>query len=296
MQAPGPMIDMQIRVRGKEAKRKNIDAVNTANKKRCEREERIAIAQLKAYWDLFPEADKEERAKNTPAPETDDDELIEDTRCGKVEKLRPARLRTLGQPNGNGGQYDDVMSDVCNPQGIRSPRRDQIKDSWGCPAPCCVFPGAVVFLDLAQQFAGYPATLNCQTNPPEGSEFNDQELIEEVATYHDKSYTRMMARNARLELRKTLQASIEDKQEAEAKKRKLDPPNSRDVTDPSAINRDVDQTQKDPLQVRIQQRSSTKRGCLFNGTSLGCKTTKREAQAILNICSAGKPRIEDPDA
>ena len=58
MQAPGPMIDMQIRIREKEAKRKNIDAVNTANKKRCEREERIAIVQLKAYWDLFPEAVK----------------------------------------------------------------------------------------------------------------------------------------------------------------------------------------------------------------------------------------------
>ena len=128
---------------------------------------------------------------------------------------------------------------------------------------------------------------------------NDQELIEEVATYKDKSCSRMMARNARLELRKTLQASIEDKQETEAKQRKLDPPNSREGTDPSAINRDVDQTQKDPLQARIQHRemrSNTKRGCMFNGTSLGCKATKREAQAILNICSAGKPRIEDPDA
>ena len=136
---------MQIRIREKEANRKNIDAVNTANKKRCEREERIAMVQLKAYWDLFPEAVKDERAKSTPAPESDDDELIEDSKLGNDGNMRP------------------------------------------------------------------------------GMRYNDQELIEEVATYHDKSYTRMMARNARLELRKTLQASIEDKQETEAKKRKLDP-------------------------------------------------------------------------
>ena len=109
----------------------------------------------------------------------------------------------------------------------------------------------------------------------------------------------MTARNARLKLLKTLQTSIEDKTEADAKKRKLDPPNSREGTDPSAINRDVDQTHKDPLQARIQHRemrSNTKRGCMLDGTSQGCKATKREVQAILNICGAVMPRSEVPDA
>ena len=40
LQVQGPMIDMQIRIREKEAKRKSIDAENTANKKRCERDEK----------------------------------------------------------------------------------------------------------------------------------------------------------------------------------------------------------------------------------------------------------------
>ena len=150
LQVQGPMIDMQIRNRGEEAKRKNIDAVNIANKKRCERDENIAIVELKAYWDLFPLPAKEERAKSTPAPDSDDDELIEDSKLGNDGNLRP------------------------------------------------------------------------------GMRLNDQELIEEVATYKDKSCSRMAARNARLELRKTLQTSIEDKQEADAKKRKLEPPNSRE--------------------------------------------------------------------
>ena len=109
----------------------------------------------------------------------------------------------------------------------------------------------------------------------------------------------MTASNARLNLLKSLHSSIDDKAEADAKKRKLDPPNSREGTDPSAINRDVDQTHKDPLQARIQHRemrNGTKRGCMFDGTSQGCKATKREVQAILNICGAVMPRSEVPDA
>ena len=136
-------------------------------------------------------------------------------------------------------------------------------------------------------------------NVKPGLQLNDQELIEEATSYRDKSCSRRTARNTRLELLKTLQTSIEDKIEADAKKRKLDPPNSREGTDPNVINRDVDQAQKDPLQAGIQHRemrSNTKRGCMFDCTSQGCKATKREAQAILNICGAVMPRSEVPDA
>ena len=47
------MLDMQLRVRQKEAKRKDDEAVDDANKKRCEREERMAEVQLKAYWTCY---------------------------------------------------------------------------------------------------------------------------------------------------------------------------------------------------------------------------------------------------
>ena len=45
---------MQMRVREKEAKRKNIEMESMVKKKRCDREERIAEVQLKAYWELYP--------------------------------------------------------------------------------------------------------------------------------------------------------------------------------------------------------------------------------------------------
>jgi len=50
----GPMIDMQVRIKQKEAKRKNEEAQLDVNKKRCEREERRAENQLRAYWETFP--------------------------------------------------------------------------------------------------------------------------------------------------------------------------------------------------------------------------------------------------
>ncbi len=48
------MLDMQLRVRQKEAKRKEDEAEYGANKKRCDREERRAENQLRAYWESFP--------------------------------------------------------------------------------------------------------------------------------------------------------------------------------------------------------------------------------------------------
>ena len=52
----GPMLEMQMRVRAKEAKRKNEEdeTAQMPSKNRCEREERIAEVQLKAFWNCFP--------------------------------------------------------------------------------------------------------------------------------------------------------------------------------------------------------------------------------------------------
>jgi hypothetical protein len=48
------MIDMQLRIKLKEAKRKDEEVQEDANKRRCEREERRAGNQLRAYWESFP--------------------------------------------------------------------------------------------------------------------------------------------------------------------------------------------------------------------------------------------------
>ena len=50
----------------------------------------------------------------------------------------------------------------------------------------------------------------------------------------------MAANNARQKLLKTLHSSIDSRAEAEAKRRKLDPSNSRVREDLKAINRDVE--------------------------------------------------------
>ena len=135
---------------------------------------------------------------------------------------------------------------------------------------------------------------------------SEQELIDEVKSnvqqraiadrlQHDikkGSCSRMTANNARHKLLKTLHTSIDVKIEAEAKRRKLDPTNSRAGADMKAINRDVDQANVDLTQARIHRReprANIKRGCMFDGTSQGYKATKREKQAILNICGAVMP-------
>ena len=93
---------------------------------------------------------------------------------------------------------------------------------------------------------------------------------------------------------KTLQASIADKSEADAKRRKLDPKNLGAGIDLKAINGEVEHAKgKDLMHVGIQQReprANIKRVGIFDVTTQGCKATKREKQAILNICGAGLPR------
>ena len=113
----------------------------------------------------------------------------------------------------------------------------------------------------------------------------------------DQAYSRRTVNHTRRDLINALHTSIEAKSELDAKKRKLEPRNSRAGTDLSDVNREVDQALKDPLQARInprETRSNTKRALSADGTSQGCKATKREIQAILNLCGAGKPRGLDP--
>ena len=74
----GPLLEMQTRVRQKEATIKEMEAESMARKKRCDREERIAKVQIEAYWDLYPLPQSIEEARSTPAPDSEDDELIED--------------------------------------------------------------------------------------------------------------------------------------------------------------------------------------------------------------------------
>ena len=103
----------------------------------------------------------------------------------------------------------------------------------------------------------------------------------------------MAANNARQKLLKTLHSSIDSRAEAEAKRRKLDPSNSRVREDLKAINRDVARATVDLTHARIHQReprANIKRECMFDVTTQGNKVTKREKQAILNIIGAGKPR------
>ena len=71
---------MLKRVRAKEVKRR---AENNAEEQgptevRCEREERIAVVQLKAYWDCFPLLANQTQPGRTQDIENSEEELIED--------------------------------------------------------------------------------------------------------------------------------------------------------------------------------------------------------------------------
>ena len=101
----------------------------------------------------------------------------------------------------------------------------------------------------------------------------------------------MAASNARRALLETLQSSIEVKAEADAKRRKLDPANSRAGTDPKVINRGIEPACEDPNQTRIHNRelrANIKSACTFDDIAQSCKTSRLEMRAILNICDTGK--------
>ena len=79
LQVQGRLLEMQIRIKAKEAKRK-IQEAETAqlpNKKRCDREERIAEVQLKAYWKCYPLPTCGKQPEDIPLEDTSEDELIE---------------------------------------------------------------------------------------------------------------------------------------------------------------------------------------------------------------------------
>ena len=206
-----------------------MDVDSVSSKKRCDREERIAEVQLKAYWELYPLPTCERQAEHTPAPDSDDDELIEDRR----QYIEDAH-ETGNHSESEQELIDEVQSNI-QQHAIADHLRSSIKK---------------------------------------------------------ESCTRLAANNARQKLLKTLHSSIDFKAEAEAKRRKLDPSNSRAGEDLKAINRDVERATVDHTHARIhhrEPRANIKRGCIFDGTSQGQKATKREKQAILNICSAFMP-------
>ena len=76
----GPISEMLKRVRAKEAKRKaeNDEREQGPTKVCCEREERIAVVQLKAYWDCVPLLANETQPGRTQDAENSEEELIED--------------------------------------------------------------------------------------------------------------------------------------------------------------------------------------------------------------------------
>ena len=88
--AEGPIAEMLIRVRAKEAKRKaqHESEDQETVKKRCQRKERMAIVQLKAYWDCFPLPAMEDQLRTKRDAESSEDELIEDDGQGHIGILK----------------------------------------------------------------------------------------------------------------------------------------------------------------------------------------------------------------
>ena len=79
---------MLKRVRTKKAKRRAEKEAEgqRPTKKQCQREERIALVQLKAYWECFPLQKGKEQPKTMRDAESSEDELIEDN--GQEQKRR----------------------------------------------------------------------------------------------------------------------------------------------------------------------------------------------------------------
>jgi len=218
------MLDMQLRIRQKEAKRKEVEAEEVANKKRCDREERIAKVQLQAYWQAFPLPTDVHHAKETPAPDSGDDELTE----AQIHEI-PLQIKDKGMMD---LEQELIEDGKC--EGHRNIEAASLKRNG--------------------------PRMNCPRTASSGT---------------------------RQELLNVLQASIDGKTEADAKRVKLDPQNSREGADPKAINRDVDSALKDPMHTRIHStkpRAGTKRACTFDDLAQSCKASKIEMRAILNIC------------
>ena len=73
------MLELQMRVKGKEAKRKaeEDETAQRPTKVQCEREERMAKVQLKAFWTCFPLPDNEKQPEDVPVEDDSEDEFME---------------------------------------------------------------------------------------------------------------------------------------------------------------------------------------------------------------------------
>ena len=80
---------MLKRVREKDAKRKaeENENVQRPSKAQCDREERMAKVQIKAYWACFPLPEAGRQAEDIPVEEDSEEELMEsmwqDLRCNQ---------------------------------------------------------------------------------------------------------------------------------------------------------------------------------------------------------------------
>ena len=174
---------MQMRVRAKEAKRKSLEVGTDKfpSKKRCDREERIAEVQLKAYWKCFLLPTCGKQAEDIPVDDASEDELIED--------------------------------------GCQETSRDQRTGNYDGPEQ-----------DLIAEVADVPQRMTLPNHLK--SNLQNGEKLLPAST------------NARQELLRTPQASIADKTEADAKRRKLDPMNSGAGIDLKTINWEVEHAKK----------------------------------------------------
>ena len=129
---PSPICNMLKRVRGKEAKRKaeNDENEQRPTKLQCEREERIAVLQLKAYWDCFALPAKETQAGQARADENSEEELIDDDGQDLWSNLKPgpcddpnqelvadkAEAKQSHRTNGDGGGKAKQTANKANPE------------------------------------------------------------------------------------------------------------------------------------------------------------------------------------
>ena len=78
----------------------------------CEREERIAVVQLKAYWDCFPLPVEKNHNEDTPVEETSEEELIEDMGQDHWRNQEPG---ASDDPN------QELVVDKAEPTGTQNP-------------------------------------------------------------------------------------------------------------------------------------------------------------------------------
>ena len=100
----GPML-LQKRLREKEAKRKaeEDEVAQRPTKAQCEREERMAKVQIKAFWACYPLPDNEKQVEDKPVEDDSEEELMEsmwqDLHCNQ-------------DPNWDKGSEQELIADA----------------------------------------------------------------------------------------------------------------------------------------------------------------------------------------